>query len=476
MNKTLLLIICDFLLLNLLALTRWDKADREPPPALTRTATADSTQKVVQEDLVAALRVTLDQERAARDAVSAQLQDTQSALQQREETLSEREARLAATARTLEQKQKEAAQLSERVADTQATVVQLSDRLARTAEQAAASRTQAEQLARELAEKQAAAEKLNEQLKQTELAKADAESKVHTLSTRVEVAESARAMLTENVQTLQTQVEAERAERAKLQVQTGTLAEGVTQLAERTGEVRDTIKANTPINANTLFNDFLTNRVGAYFHNTRDIPVLGPSSRDHDTKTILVSDGTNVFALFHVEQTPAGDGVADWKEITGTLSAGNRRQPITKLLYLMNDPRVVAVPIDPTVAPSFGVRIYSTAHEPFKFSEAVLMKRGGEDYGEVEFRLDPATPGYVKMNSSIIGRIVGRFSPGAGDIVFSKTGEILGLMVTSNYCVLLDNFVTTDELPFGTNLVDQKTSTVLNAAKERTLRLPLKLQ
>ena len=31
MNKTLLLILCDFLLLNLLALTRWDKT--EPPPA-----------------------------------------------------------------------------------------------------------------------------------------------------------------------------------------------------------------------------------------------------------------------------------------------------------------------------------------------------------------------------------------------------------------------------------------------------------
>jgi hypothetical protein len=31
MNKTLLLIICDFLLLNLLALTRWEKA--EPPKA-----------------------------------------------------------------------------------------------------------------------------------------------------------------------------------------------------------------------------------------------------------------------------------------------------------------------------------------------------------------------------------------------------------------------------------------------------------
>ena len=35
MNKTLLLILCDFLLLNLLALTRWEKAEparaKQPP-------------------------------------------------------------------------------------------------------------------------------------------------------------------------------------------------------------------------------------------------------------------------------------------------------------------------------------------------------------------------------------------------------------------------------------------------------------
>ena len=31
MNRTLLLILCDFLLLNLLALTRWEKIEPAPP-------------------------------------------------------------------------------------------------------------------------------------------------------------------------------------------------------------------------------------------------------------------------------------------------------------------------------------------------------------------------------------------------------------------------------------------------------------
>ena len=47
MNKTLLLIICDFLLLNLLALTRWEKAEptrpqRSPVPRVSAAAAATS--------------------------------------------------------------------------------------------------------------------------------------------------------------------------------------------------------------------------------------------------------------------------------------------------------------------------------------------------------------------------------------------------------------------------------------------------
>lgn len=474
MNKTLLLVICDFLLLNLLALTRWEKPPAPATPA-TEVTPAQTTQQVVQEDLVSALKVTLDDERASREAINAELQSTQSALLAREETLAEREARLAATTRSFEEKAKEAAQLNERVADTQATVVQLSDRLTRTAEQAATSRTQAEQLARELAEKQAAAERLNQQVRQLETEKTQALQQINSLSTQVKVAETARTMLTENVQTLQTQVQAERDERVKLQAQTGTLAEGVTQLAERTGEVRDTIKANTPVNANTLFSDFLANRVSATFHAGRDT-FLGPITRDHDVKTILVSDGTQVYALFHMEQTPAGDGSADWKEITGTLTAGARRHPVTQLKFLANDARVLVHPIDAATAAAFGLRIYSTAREPFKFPEAVLVGGGGDYYGEVEFRVDPATPGYVKMDKPVLGRLFGKFTPSAGDFVFSKTGEVLGVMITSSYCMLLDSFQTVAELPFGTNLTDKKTSGVLSAQRDRVLRLPIKLQ
>jgi hypothetical protein len=55
----------------------------------------------------------------------------------------------------------------------------------------------------------------------------------------------------------------------------------------------------------------------------------------------------------------------------------------------------------------------------------------------VEFKLDPQTPGYVRMKTRILSRVFGEFSPSTGDVVISRQGELLGLMVNGEYCVVL---------------------------------------
>ena len=90
--------------------------------------------------------------------------------------------------------------------------------------------------------------------------------------------------------------------------------------------------------------------------------------------------------------------------------------------------------------------VFYTALDPFKFSEAVLVDEKGDYYGEVEFKLDPATPGYVRMQSKIFNRLFGDFSPTSGDLVFSKTGELLDLMVDKLYCALIGNLDVDEEL------------------------------
>ena len=80
------------------------------------------------------------------------------------------------------------------------------------------------------------------------------------------------------------------------------------------------------------------------------------------------------------------------------------------------------------------------------------------------------------MESKIFSRIFGEFSPSRGDLVFSKTGDLLGIMVNNSYCVMIDRLLTSEEVRFGEQIGDQETSNVLNAMKSRLNSLPPQLQ
>jgi hypothetical protein len=86
-NKTLLLILCDFLLLNLLALTNWQKAEPAPPSTRSaraaKAANANASAKPASEneDVLSVMQLALNDERARREQLSGQLQSAEKTLQ-----------------------------------------------------------------------------------------------------------------------------------------------------------------------------------------------------------------------------------------------------------------------------------------------------------------------------------------------------------------------------------------------------------
>jgi hypothetical protein len=54
--------------------------------------------------------------------------------------------------------------------------------------------------------------------------------------------------------------------------------------------------------------------------------------------------------------------------------------------------------------------------------------------------LTRSTPEYVKLDRSFLKGLIGKFNPSRGDLVFSKTGEVLGVMANSSYCLMLRKF------------------------------------
>ncbi len=434
MNRTLLLILCDFLLLTLLALTRWETAEPERPAEPTPVQAEDEdSAATATDDIVELMKLSFEEEQAAQAELAAELAARERALREletaRENLQSEREA----LASNLEQTQRTAAELRE-----QATAA---------AGEAAASRARVEQLQRDLEERERLAAQQAQQLEKLETAQAAAQEKIENLNVAVKVAEQEKTLLRETAETYRTQAENERQERIRVQETTTQLAEGVGALAEKSAQITQEMRENRPINANVLFSEFLVNRVPAIFNAARINAFGNELTRHAEPRTILVSDGTTTHAVMHIEDTPFNfaEPPSQWARVFVTLAKDGVRAAAPALHFLQHDPRIVAIPVEESQAKALGVKVYRTTTDPFRFPEAVLISNGGEGYGEVPFTLEADLPGYVRMDNRLIRRLSGNYTPRRGDLVLSKTGELLGVMVTADLCAMIENF-----LPAGT--------------------------
>lgn len=470
MNKTLLLILCDFLLLTLLALTRWETAEpprpKQPPvPELAANAVTKD------QDLVEVMRQTLSDEQAARDELAQRLSATDSALAAREQSLTQVQSERAAVASALAETQKQAADLERKAGSA--------------AQEASLTKEQLAQIQRELAEKQAEAERQRRELAARERQLDDAQRQLgetrkqnQVLTMAVVAAETDVKNLRETTSTLKSQVELERTERLKVQEAASQLAQGVGQLAEKSGELTREIRDYRPINANILYNDYLANRVSAAFNATRK-GFLGQTRTTREANTILVSDGREVYALLHIADTPfaLGEYGVDWESLAVELArGGGARSAAGAVNFLQHDPRVVALPVDQAQAAALGAKVYPLATDPFKFPEAVLIDGGGRGYGEVGFKLDPEDTGFVRVDNRLFKRLFGDFSPKRGDLVLAKTGELLGIMVNNDYCALLKNFAPARSIQAGPDIRSQATGALFDSLIARVRAMPTRLQ
>ena len=462
MNKTLLLIMCDFMLLNLLALTRWEKAEPSHTQLETAAPRSATNAPAINADMVELMRVALEDEKLTRAQLAAQLSTTQGSLSEREKNL------------TALQQQK--GQLESTLTATQASTRELEQRYTASASEAAMSKEQLARLQRELEERRAEAERQKAELARMERQNTEARQRIENLNVAVRVAEQEKTLIAQNLTEAKQQVEVERLERIKVQEQTTQLTQGVGQLAEKSGELSQEIRGNRPINTNVIFSEFLANRVATKL-TARRPGLFSETVKDKEAQTVLVSDGNRVYALMHLSDTPftLSESPTDYAQVTGRLTRGSFNAPVIELQFLRIDPRVVLAPVDPSLAALMGAKIYQLAKEPFKFPDAVLVRADDGRYGETPFRIDASNSSYVKLDNRIVTRLFGEIAPKRGDLLFSKTGDIIGLMVNNDYCAVLGNFAAAYTMKTGDN-PEPRTSVILSDVFTRWQRLPAKLQ
>ena len=450
MNRSILIVICDFLLLSLLTFsTDLSKmaGENEGAQPGAKVDVAPKPSDTSGKDLAAVMKLALNEEQKNREQLQAELAKVREAAQKQQADLQQQFAAAQANIQILDQKLQsssaEALMSKEKLAAMEAEAKKESDL-------AAALQQQLAQLAK------------NNQIAQDEKQK---------LAGQLQMAEVEKRAATEKAAMMQQQVQAERAEKAQL-------AEGFKALATNSGALTREIRENRALAPNTIFSEFVSNRIQTRFLASRSGIFGLDASKSKTAETVLVTDGTNIFALCHVQDTPLilWDPGTDWAGLAGTLGHNAAQVPIHALSFHSQDPRVVFMPVTQAEARQLGCKIYSISSDPYKFQDAVVVGAQGDYYGQSSFQIELNTPQYVKLDRNLLKGLFGKFNPSRGDLVFSRTGELLGIMANSTYCLVLHDFTATATFQFGPAVRAQHTGNTLSRLYSYVFNLPLRLQ
>ena len=489
MNRSILIVICDFLLVSLVTFSSLDMdklADADAP----RRPNVDMVANPIdpKQDLAGVMRLALDDERHGRDLLLGELAQTSNTLTQTRETVGQQQATLYRREKLIQDFQQqvqskeqqslrleqEKANIQQQYASAQTNLQTMQHQLQASLTDNQISRDRLAALAAELRQQQQQANALEQGLERLAQTNQVIQAERQQLATRLQVAEAEKRAADDQATKMQEEVKVVREEKARLTQHADKLADGVKVLATSSGALAKEIRDYRPQAPNTIFGEFVTNRIQTRFHASRSGIFGIEANKRRDTETILVTDGTDICALTHVDDTPLtiATPATEWESLTGTLNRGAALISIKTLSFYLLDPRVMFIPLDAAEARQLGARIYRIAPDPFKFQDAVIVGAREGYYGECKFQIDLTTPEYVKMDRNFLKGIFGKFNPVRGDLVFSKTGELLGLMANSTYCVMIHNFNAVGSIQFGPDIRAQHTGEILSRLNSLIMRQP----
>lgn len=482
MNRSILIVICDFLLISLLVFSAPDASQVNLNLASKSlhlemvTNQADSGR-----DLAAAMRVALDEERKGREELQNQLAKTRQDASTQQSDLAQQLAARDQQARALQQQlqardqqarqfQQQEEQLQQQYIAAQTNIQALTQRLQNVSSDTVLSQEKIAAMEDQLRKQAEQAAALQKHINELNATNEQVRTERLQLAGELKVADAERRSALAQAAQMQEEVKVERAEKAKL-------AENVQVLASKSGELAKEVHDNRELAPNTIFSDIVTNRIEAGFTASRP-SLFGDSVHRKDTETVLVSDGVHTFAICHLQDTPLtffNPGI-DWKSLTGTLASRMTVLPVRGISFQKTDPRVILVPVSDAEARQLGTKVYRISADPYKFQNAVLINASGGYYGECRFEIDLSTPQYVKLDRSFIKGLFGKFNPSSGDLVLSHNGEVMGMMVNGTYCLMLQDLGTTASFQFGNDVTNEHTGQTLAKFYSTVQGMPFKLQ
>lgn len=531
MNKTLMLIICDFLLLSMLALARFDPPKDKPLATLDATAASESAEA----ELIELLEESLESELSSRQNLTDDLTETRENLLEKARLLAEREAALKAAQIDLEATTAEAKALTETKAQIEAEQAALAAEKARIeaeraqiAERFESTRTELEstkseqvQLVSTLGQLKEESSVAKERLSQTEEALIAREIALAEREAALKAAEAEKAALTAERETLNRQLEVAQAERRLLEQnltseqaekvelqrekeqafaradrltenvselgqgvnQLGQemtqLGQGVTTMTQASNDIKKEMEAARPQTMSEIFTRFQNNRASLRFTATEKAFLGGSTVRTYDSKSILITDPKGAtYLLVHSANSPFafGKNANNILEAKLEVTLGNRRFPVSQVGFLSADPRILFVPLPQSVVNASGLKTFPLALQPERWEEAVLIKNDESNFGRTGFRRLTESERFLKMDRPALGQLFADFASSRGDLAFTKNSQFIGTLTDSDHAVVIDDFLASGITTLGPSFSTRKSAETMDRLRDRVQQLPEKVR
>ena len=486
MNRSLLLVICDFLLLSLLGFVRFDAPqssleDSEPEPKYSEEPLPDS-----RDDLIAMLEVSLEQVRDQQAVINSKLNEKILQSQDMEKNLKEN---LAQKESLLNQLENQVEQQSQRQLILEIEKEEIAQKLFKTKGQLVLQKKEQDQSKQlQEAEKKEITKKLEKSIEA--LQKKDLESTklknqllsskyqsklkservqvmeqvLETSKQRLEILEAALAKSNiekevllnqkikaeeklldsqKNQEILAATLKTEKAIRNELSNQTDRLVAGFQNLTEssqkvveaveeRTNEVVRKIDSTLTLSPNQVFAFFQKNLVTVTFESKELGPLsIGSVERSYTSQSPILNVKGDYFAVLHVKNSPYGN-TFEPLSVQSRIRCGNNEVDSIGLFSDRQDSSLLWVQLpEEWLLRQNRIPAEQTTN-PFAFQEAILINPNNLQYGSLRFRIDNErfSP-FLKTDNRLSTRLFGDFSASAGDYLFTQNGKFLGIQTTS---------------------------------------------
>ncbi len=467
MNKSLLIVICDFLLLSLLSIANFDKPAQNNAQKREAKAALES-ETFVQTQMLETLKKALDAEQQRHlslskdvEALSKKAEANLKQSQTQTEIIKQRENQLKQIQTAKKELEKERAEILKRSEDLEAKVasadkrnaaleseiilatgkleksakerIDLERKLGQMQQTDATIKTQLHSAQEQLRQNKENLERLQVESNKLKLENRAIEAEKRALSTQLEVAATKTKIYEENLKRAQTLINIEKAEKEKMFTHAEKLSANVSNLATTQKTLSKNIDNLRPQTASETFEKISPLFVSVAFKFSEG-GILGRKNASKKIQVLPIKIGSRTFIFFDAKASPLKfTKDAEAPDALDIVVQANNKIFAPETLFLAKGTRetlAVELPAD-FIQANKSIPLVAK-QETFRFSDCIVVNPETKYYGQAPFMANFTNKQYAKLDVGVIESIFKTFSPSTNDIAFARSGEALGILTSSS--------------------------------------------